>query len=363
MFLILALWGGYVNYLPYQADQIIEGQGVSQIIPLSNYNEALKNTVFDTPIYVIGDNQAGGRAVILGGSHANEISGVIASILMVEYVEVELGQLFVIPHANASAMTNHLPLRGEPFQVEIPFEQTARYFRYGARLTNPLHQWPDPTYFDHPHSEMEIRGSEIRNLNRVHPGENDTMTQAISKAIVELVKAEGVDLIFDFHEAPPQSRLANNIIVNPKTVELGAEVVLNLQFENLNFQLDVSSEYFRGLSHREFGDWTSAEAILTETANPYQGAFFIDTSYQAIYSGDEKGYAQRFEQVRFPHTVYGDLPLANRVGRQLAIVNEFLQTYSMYNPQRSFITNIPSYHEVSSQGIGSFLNWEGGGGQ
>lgn len=337
------------------------GPGVVDTIWLSEYNPELCGTPGDTEIYILAGQGEGGTAVVLGGSHANEISGVLAAILLVEQVEMEMGRLLVIPHANASAMRYHQPLRGEPWRIQIPLEDENRYFRYGSRYTHPLHQWPDAQSFDHPMAIHPIAGIEQRNLNRVHPGEGDTLTEHISKAIVNLLLEEEADMVFDFHEAPPHSRLANNIIVHPAAIGLGAEVTLNLQFDNLHFQLETSSENFRGLSHRELGDFTPSLAILTETANPYQGGYFISTSYEAILTGEEEGYKRREEQQSFPHATYEDLPLANRVGRQLAILQACLEVYSWQNPERAFHSTIPSYDTLVEKGLPYFFTLQEGG--
>lgn len=360
--ILAALWGLWVHSLPHRSEPIYAGPGVVRIDWLSRYNPRLSGSVGDTEIYVLEGAEEGGTAVVLGGSHANEISSVLAAILLVENVELQQGRLLVIPHANASAIRYHRPLRGEPYRVQIPLEDGGyRYFRYGSRYTHPLHQWPDPVLYHHPMAQNPIAGTEHRNLNRVHPGEGDSLTEEISRGIVNLLLQEEADLVLDFHEAPPQSSLANNIVVHPKGLELGAEVVLNLQFIQLPFHLETSSGDFRGLSHRELGDFTPAIAVLTETANPYQGSYFVATSYQVILSGEEEGYRRYQEERPFLHADFSDLPLVRRVGRQLAVLKEFLAVYSWYHEERGFKSTIPSYEQVVEGGLSAFLAGQRGG--
>lgn len=354
--LLLAVWGLWVQSLPHRPDQIKLGLGVAETRWLSDYEPKLKNTKGDTPIYVLEGKEPGGTGVVLGGTHANEISGILASVLLVENVQMDRGRLLIIPHTNNSAISNVQPLRGEPWRVMIPSNDgSERSFRYGSRYTHHLHQWPDNYYFDHSLSNEIINGAEERNLNRIHPGLGDTLTEHISQAIVNLLIEENADFVLDFHEASPNSRLAHNMVVNPKSLELGAEVVINLMFEGLDFHLETSSEGFRGLSHRELGDATQAHAFLTETANPYQGAFYTDSSYETIINGKESGYGQRLEQVRFPFAQYGDLAMDVRVGRQVAALKEILNAISMHNPKRGFTGLIPSYAQIVEKGLTTYF--------
>ncbi|MDI6861889.1 MAG: succinylglutamate desuccinylase/aspartoacylase family protein, partial [Pseudothermotoga sp.] len=158
----------------------------------------------------------------------------------------------------------------EPFFINFKTSSGPRSVVVGSRRTNPLHQPTDPATYTHVLG-FELPGYEARNLNRVHPGKPDgTLTEQISFALFELVRKEKIDMVVDLHEAGTSSRLANMLICNPKNLEMGAMVVLDLEFEGLQMKLEHSSEEFRGLSHREFGDHTDALAFLVETPNPSQ---------------------------------------------------------------------------------------------
>jgi len=108
-------------------------------------------------------------------------------------------------------------------------------------------------------------------LNRVHPGKPDgTLTEKISYGLFQLVKTEGIDMVLDMHEAGTKSRLSNTLVCNPKNIDMGAMAVLDMEALGINFKLEQSSDEFRGLSHKEFGDLTDALAFLSETPNPAQ---------------------------------------------------------------------------------------------
>lgn len=135
------------------AHDIRPGEGVTEIRRLSRYLPALAGTSGDTPIYVLQGEAEGGTLLLLGGTHANEIAGVMAATLLVERGTVSRGTVLVIPHANNSAaqyndLTRH---PGTPEWVELTNPSgEARRFRYGSRLTAVEDQEPDPEVFVHP---------------------------------------------------------------------------------------------------------------------------------------------------------------------------------------------------------------------
>jgi hypothetical protein len=212
-----------------------------------------------------------------------------------------------------------------------------RRFKYGARRTRPEHQGaPDPERYRHPASEESLDGNEARNLDRAYPGDPaGTLTQRIAAAIMRLLVQEKAALAFDLHEAGPESRLAWMIVANPKNVDLGALAVLKLDEAGIPMKLEPSSESFRGLSHREWGDATPARAFLFETPNPGQveqpgGADVVD---------------------------HPDFPLTRRVGVHLATLQAVLDVHDADAPTASRVElrDLPSLAELMRLGLGAFL--------
>ena len=250
------------------------GYGVSEIRWLSEYLPALKGTPGDTTIYVMCGDEPGGAFLLLGGTHPNEIAGVMAATLFVEQATVTHGTVYVIPHANNSASSYN----SGTYNATTPqwFELTnsageERQFRYGDRRTNPEDQEPDSDVFIHEPSGLEFGGGEARNLNRNHPGKADgTLTQQISYALFALVDREKVDVLVDMHESSLTSRLANTLVSHPRAVDIAAFSILDLEMEGFVMKQEVSSNEFFGVSHREFGDRTNALAFLIESPNPGQ---------------------------------------------------------------------------------------------
>jgi predicted deacylase len=321
---------------PFEHD-IRRGPGVSAVKRLSAYLPGLANTPGDTDVYVLDGSEPGGTVFVAGGTHANEIAGVMAATVLVERARVRTGRLIVVPHANNSAVTWADPKRPGPEWITLATPSGDRRFRYGSRLTKPSDQGaPDPPKYRHPASTEELDGAEARNLDRAHPGRADgNLTERIAWALTQVIRTEGVDLAVDFHEAGPESRLAWMIVANPKNIETAAVAVLALEAAGVEMKLEPSSETFRGLSHREWGDATKAQAFLFETPSPTM----VDVTKGVDTVNDAK------------------LPLARRVAVQLASFRAVLDAYDdgAAPPRVVKVLDVPSLEAMTRSGVGAFL--------
>jgi len=343
-------------------DTIIPSPELTGVRRLSDFNPFLAGTPGDSDIYVFEGPESGGALLVLGGTHATEIAGVMAAILMVETLEVRAGRVFVIPRANASAATHTMAREGHPSHIEIPTPGRVRRFRYGARFTNPIHQRPDPVVFRHPASPRVLPGCEARNLNRVFPGVKDgTLTERVAWAIVELIRHEDVDIAFDLHEAPPDRDLVNAIVATESGTDIAAEATILLQLEGINIHLESSSTRFRGLSHREWEDSTEAIPFLMETGNPVQGRLRGRTDADLAVTGRDHWYevASRRGLLAMPYDERG-IPLEIRVARHLAGIRAILEIYNADSGAHTILLDgLPEPGNLQEKGLGFFLGMPG----
>jgi hypothetical protein len=314
------------------------GYGVTETRWLSHYLPALANTSGDTPVYFLQGEAEGGTLLLFGGTHANEIAGVMAATLFVERGVVSQGTVIVIPHANNSAAQENDGTRhpGTPQWFELTTASgEIRRFRYGSRLTAVEDQDPDPEVFVHPLGG-EIAGPEARNLNRNHPGKaHGTLTEQISYALFQLAEQESVDVVIDMHESSINSRLAHMVVCHPRAMDVGAMAILDLEMEGIALKQEVSQEEFRGLSHREFGDHTDALAFLVETPNPGQE----DTIENPDVVNDPAA------------------PLSDRVHTHLRTVKAILDSYGFtVGPEGKIEIGFPfSLDALKGSDLGTFL--------
>lgn len=310
------------------------GAGVTRTTWLSEWFEALAGTPADTRVFILDSGKPGAVVFVAGGTHANEIAGILTAVTLVENAVPQSGKLIVIPDLNNSAST-WTESNQVPAWIAIQTANGTRFFKYGARLTNIVHQGsPDPESYRHPDGGDVFEGWESRNLNRAYPGAaQGALTQKLACAVMELLKRENIDVAFDLHEAGPESRLANMIVANPKNLDMAAFAVLNLELDGFRMKLEPSSDTFHGLSHREWGDRTQAASFLIETPNPAQ-------SNNAANPAEDPSY-----------------PLKGRVMTHLASIEAILDAWNMMNDAGRTITFAawPSRDVLNTNGLGSIL--------
>lgn len=339
-------WGPFATATPVTAKK------------LSDYLPTLAGTPGDTGVFVLKGAQPGGTVMVLGGTHGDEVAGVVAAILLLENAQVQQGTLIVVPRANNSAATHGLPQEGYPASFTLTTASGVRRFRIGSRVTNPAHQWPDPEVYVEPNAHQELAGVESRNLNRAYPGVKDgNLTQRVAYAIEEIIRQEHVDLAFDLHEASPEYPTVNAIVAHPRAMDLAATAAINLEMVGIPYNLEPSPENLRGLSHREWGDTTDTMAILMETANPFQGRLRSVTNAALAVTGVDPQYKAADAAGRlFAPYPDGGYSLSWRVARHITALKSMVDSLGELYPEKGVIINgIPSYDEIISAGAEAHL--------
>lgn len=343
----------------HQSEPIVSGPGVSQQKMLSDYTPALAGTEADSPVYILEGEQPGSTFLILGGTHPQEISGLLGAVLLIENAQVEQGRLIIIPQSNRSGFNYTEPLEGftHTFTIDIA-DGGERWFRNGMRLTNPVNQWPDPDLYIHAQTAERMVGWEARNLNRNFPGDPDgRYTERLAAAIIAVAEAEGADMVLDMHEAYPEYPIINMLVSHESAFEVSTLAMLGLQMRGIPMDLMPSPPLLRGLSHREFGDRMATMSVLSETANPAMGRLRGRTDEELVVGGQDDNYVRAAQLGRLfvPFTEAGH-PLSERTARQVATVEELILAYNDVNADAPIVVNdIPSYEAIISDGVGAFL--------
>jgi hypothetical protein len=342
----------------HQEEVIYPSRGLTAKKKLSDYFSGLKNSAGDSDVYIFEGQRAGGTLFILGGTHPNEPAGFITAVLLVENLSVTEGKVVIVPRANNSGFMHNDPQEGNPQKYSIDTKNGKRWFRYGSRLTNPIHQWPDPILYVNP-AGQKLSGTESRNLNRCYPGkERGFLTEKIAWGIMEVIRKERADLALDLHEAAPEYPVINALVFHENSAELAATAMMRLQMEGIEIRLEASPPNLRGLSHREWGDFSTAKAILLETANASHGRLKGKPSASLILDGKDKNYvkAAHLGLLFVPFDQEG-IPLHHRVARHMASIAALLESLQELDPELSIqVKNIPSADEIQKAGIGTFLH-------
>ena len=339
-------------------EPIVPGPGVTKVKMLSDYFDGLKGTPGDTAIYELDSGKPGATIVILGGTHPTEPAPIVVTTLFVENAVVTEGKVLVIPHANESGFTWTEPGQGHPQYFYVKTPHGDRAFRFGARGTNPVHQWPDPDMYKHYPSGQVLAADEIRNLNRAYPGKADgELTQKVAYGITQLVKKENAAMLFDQHEAPPEKPLVDALAVHERALDLATWVCMELEAQGVPMRLEVSPKGLHGFSHRELGDATDALVILSETSNPSQGSVRGRTTPELVVTGDDPMYDYLWKSGKLSvRYMEGGERLEHRVGRDVANVCQFAKSWTEFNPDRPvIITGMPTYDDLMANGVGQYL--------
>lgn len=355
--LLLCVLAGKEFQSMHHNDPIYPSSDLTAAKKLSDYFSALKGSPGDTDIYIFSGAEPGGSLLILGGSHPNEPAGFITAVLAAENIQVQKGKVVIIPQANLSGFTHNDPFEGNPQRFPIATPSGDRWFRYGSRLTNPVHQWPDPALYRNP-AGQKLAGTEFRNLNRNYPGRsNGGLTEKIAFGIMQLIDQEHIDMAIDLHEAAPEYPVINAIVFHENSAELAAIALMELQLEGIELRLEESPKNLRGLSHREWGDSAGIEAFLLETANASHGRLKGKPSTALILDGKDENYvkAGRLGRLFVPFDENG-IPLEVRTARHVATVKALVASHNEINTARSILFNgLPDPDTLKKAGIGAFL--------
>jgi hypothetical protein len=356
--LVIAFIAGKEFLKTRELEPIVQGDGVTSVQKLSDYLPDLKGTRGDSDIYVLQGEEPGGSILILGGTHPNEPAAFLTTVLLVENLKVSKGTVYIIPRANGSAMSHNDPQEGSPqrFTIKTPYGE--RWFRFGSRATNPLDQWPDPDVYIHAASGQKLSGNETRNLNRAYPGRADgTYTEKVAYAITELIKKNNINMEIDLHEASPEYPVINAIVAHERAMPISSQVVMNMEFEDIQIGLEPSPPSLHGLSHRELGDYTDTYAVLMETANASQGRLRGKTDENLVVTGKDPTYvkAQKIGRLFVPYDENGH-PIEERVGRHLTGVVQHIIVMGENEPDKEIIfEGLPSYEDLQTNGVGTYL--------
>jgi hypothetical protein len=347
---------GWVFWSMREAEPIVAGPGVTAQRMLSATEPSLAGGPGDTPVFELAGPKPGGTMMILGGTHPQEIGGMLAAVLMIENARVKQGRLIVVPQANRSGFTHTDPMEAYLHSFTIDTPAGPRWFRVGMRLTNPADQWPDPEVFVHSPSGERMVGHETRNLNRNHPGRpRGWLTARVSYALTALARESS--LVLDLHEAQPEYPVINMMVAHEHAFETAATATAAMQARRIPISLAASPKNLHGLSHREFGDYTKAEAVLTESPNPAMGRLRGRTGEDLVVDGHDPNYvrAARLKRLFVSFDEQG-WPLKTRVARNLAAIEELINAYSELHPEAPIeVENIPEYKDVIARGLGAYL--------
>lgn len=357
LFVIILSGIQFYNHRHYEVP-MIAGPGVTKVIKLSDYNENLKGTIADTNVFFLEGKEAGGKVLLFANTHSNEPAAILTSLIFIENAVVEKGTLVIIPQFNNSGGRNTKPGDGYPLFFEIPTQWGAKKFRMGNRNASPLDQWPDPDVYVHYPDRQLLSYLDVRNTNRTWPGrENGPLMERVTYAALELMKKEKVDIAIDIHGAETMFPVTNCIVVPEKGMRIATMTALTVKaMEGFESHVEPSPKGFRGLSHREIGDFSDTIPFLLEAPLPFLDQPTGPKTVKLLLDGKDPFLLSLSKQKKLfvPYDESG-WPMEKRVGQHCSVILEILKRYSKSKSDRAVkVSHVPRYAEVVEKGVGFY---------
>ncbi|MCK5146307.1 succinylglutamate desuccinylase [bacterium] len=337
---------------------IVAGPGVTKVTMLSDYCQSLKGTPADTRVFFMEGAEEGGKTLIIANTHSNEPAAILAALIFIENAMVDRGSLIVIPQFNNSGSRNTKPGDGYVLFFDIPTEWGSKRFRMGNRNAAPLDQWPDPDVYVHYPDKKLFSFLDARNTNRTWPGrENGLLMEKVTFAAMELMRTEGVDVAIDIHGAETMFPVTNCIVAPKKAMRIATitSMIVNARegFEN---HVEPSPKSFRGLSHREIGDFSETMPFLLEAPLPFLDQPTGPKTEALLLDGKDPFLLSLSKQKKLfvPYDSTG-WSMEKRVGQHCSVILELMNQFSRRNRERSIIVSqVPKYAEIIERGVGFY---------
>ncbi|MEF9894547.1 MAG: deacylase [Clostridia bacterium] len=358
--LVVAFLGGREFYeLRHYEETFVASDALTGMEMLSDYLPSLKGTYMDTPIFVFDSGVPGGSVLYAANPHPYEPASSLSAYILMENIQVEKGVVYVIPQSNRSASTCGVLGNAYPKFYSIPTTWGAAQFKIGDRGTNPLDQWPDPfTYVNYP-SGQQLAYQDIRNFNRTFPGRPDgTLTERASFALMEFIRQNKIDLSIDIHEASIMYPVVGTYVAHDRALDIAMMASMNLTANNFDMKCEASPKSLKGLSHREWGDYSDTLAVLMETPEPFIDRVVGPMTVDLLTTGKDEflAVAAAHGLTYVPYDIEIGEPMWYRVGRHLSGALEVMKQTALFYPEKEVIATWPTYEELKEHDCGYFLH-------
>jgi len=338
---------------------IVAGPSVTRVAKLSEYGQGLKGTMADTSVFFLEGNEPGGKVLVMADTHPNECDGLLSALMFIENAVVAKGMVMVIPVLNNSASRNTRPGDGYPLFYEIPTAWGKRKFRFGDRGASPLDQWPDPDVYIHYPDGQLLSFLDARNTNRSWPGRPDgLLIERVTDAVMSLLRRERVDVAIDIHGAETMFPVTNCIVAPEKSMKIATMVSMTVTaMEGFENHVEPSPKGFRGLSHREIGDFSETLPFLLEAPFPFLDQPTGPKTLDLLMTGKDPFLLRLAAQQKLfvPYDESG-WPIAKRVGQHCSVALEIIDQYSRRNAERAVrVSGVPRHADLVKNGVGAYL--------
>ncbi len=183
--------------------------------------------------------------------------------------------------------------------------------------------------------------------------------ERVTYAAMELMRREKIDLAVDIHGAETMFPVTNCIVAPDSSVRLATMTVLTVKAkEGFDSHVEPSPEGFRGLSHREIGDYSQTLPFLLEAPIPFLDQPTGPKTTDLLLNGEDPFLLSlaRKGMLFVPYDESG-WPMEKRVGQHCSVVLELCRQFSRRTPERAILVQgVPRYAEVLKNGVGFYFH-------
>jgi hypothetical protein len=183
--------------------------------------------------------------------------------------------------------------------------------------------------------------------------------ERVTYGAMQIMREEKVDIAIDVHGAETMFPVTNCIVAPEKSMRIATMASLTVKArEGFDNHVEPSPSGFRGLSHREIGDYSDTLPFLLEAPIPFLDQptgpktvdLLLDGKDPFLLSLSKKG------KLFVPYDETG-WPMDKRVGQHCSVILEIMRQFSRKSPEREIrVRNVPRYADVVKNGVGHYFH-------
>jgi hypothetical protein len=183
--------------------------------------------------------------------------------------------------------------------------------------------------------------------------------ERVTFAAMEIMRGEKVDMAIDTHGAETMFPVTNCIVAPEKSQKIATLASLTVKAkEGFDNHVEPSPSGFRGLSHREIGDYSDTLPFLLEAPIPFLDQPTGPKTEKLLLDGKDPFLLSlsRKKKLFVPYDETG-WPIEKRVGQHCSVILEIMRQYSKKTPDRGIqVVDIPRYAEIIENSLGHYFH-------
>ena len=175
---------------------------------------------------------------------------------------------------------------------------------------------------------------------------------------MELIRKENIDISIDVHEASIMYPVVATYVAHERSFDIAMMAAMTLTATSFDMKCESSPKGLRGLSHREWGDFSDTLAVLMETPEPFIDRVVGPMTEELFTEGKDEflATAAKHGLTYVPYSLDFGSPLWYRCGRHLSGALEVINQMNQFYPEKEVIVEWPTYEDLKEHDCGYFFH-------